>query len=196
MKNLFKISVFLLIAISYSGCSSSSSEEPCLPTLCLNDGVPNSNCGCDCPQGFSGKNCGTIIQPKIVTISKVVVKSFPNLNQTGFLWDTTNEADIYIKINNGSSVIYDHPSVYSNAIGGSNLNFEFTLNPSLQITNVNEPLIVSLWDYDLDDIPANADDNMASAVFFPFNGNAFPNTISITDPTSPTTFEIHLSYQW
>jgi hypothetical protein len=196
MKKLFKISVFVLLGLTFFGCSSDSSDDSCTPIVCLNNGVSNSNCGCDCPQGYSGANCGTIVQPTRITITKVVVKSFSNTNSQGFLWDGTNDADIYIKVNSGSNVIYDHPTFIQNALGGSNLNYQFTLNPNLQITNVNSPLIVSLWDYDLGDVPSNADDNMASAAFFPFNGNSFPPTITITDPTSPTTFEIHLSYQW
>lgn len=196
MKKLFRITAFVFLTLNFLGCSSDSSESPCIPISCLNNGVSNSDCGCDCPQGYTGTNCGTIIQPSRVTITKIVVKSFSNLNPGGFLWDGTNEADIYIKVNNGNSVIYDHPSYLSNVVGGSNLNIAFTLSPNLQITSVNSPLIVSLWDYDLGDTPSNPDDNMASASFFPFNGSSFPSTITVNDPTSPTTFEIHLSYQW
>jgi hypothetical protein len=196
MRKLFKISAFVFLTLNFLGCSSDSSDDPCVPITCLNNGVSNSDCGCDCPQGYSGANCSTIVQPSTVTITKVVVKSFSNLNTSGLLWDGTNDADIYIKINSGTTVIYDHPSVFSNAPGGSNLNYQFILSPILQITNVNSPLIVSLWDYDLADIPSNPDDNMSSAPFFPFNGNGFPSTITITDPTNPTIFEISLSYQW
>lgn len=196
MSKLFKISVFVFLTLNFFGCSSDSSQNSCTPIPCLNNGVSNSNCGCDCPQGFGGSNCGTILQPSKVIISKIVVKSFSNLNSLGFLWDGTNGADIYIKINSGTNVIYDHPTVFSNAVGGNNLNYQFVINPNLQITNVNSPLIVSLWDYDLGDLPPSQDVNMASAAFIPFNGNSFPSTITITDPTSPTTFEIFLTYQW
>jgi hypothetical protein len=196
MKKLLKITAFVFLTLNFLGCSSDSSDDSCTPIACLNNGISNSDCGCDCPLGYSGSNCGTIVPPLKVIITKVVVKAFPNLNPQGFLWDGTNDADIYIKFNSGTNVIYDHPTFISNAPGGSNLNYQFTLSPILQITNVNSPLIVSLWDYDLGDIPSNADDNIASAGFFPFNGNSFPSTITITDPTSPTIFEIHLSYQW
>lgn len=196
MKKLFKISVFVLLGFTLFSCSSDSSDDSCTPIACLNNGVSNSNCGCDCPQGYSGANCGTIVQPTRITITKVVVKSFSNTDSQGFLWDVINDADIYIKINSGSNVIYEHPTYFQNASGGSNLNYQFTLSPNLQITNVNSPLIVSLWDYDLGDVPPNADDNIGIALFFPFNGNSFPPTITITDTISPTTFEIHLSYQW
>ena len=197
MKTIFKkLSVVIVVVMLIVSCSSDSGDTPCVPISCLNGGTSTADCGCDCPEGYSGTNCSTVVQPSKVIISKVVVKSFQNTNSQGFLWDGTNNADIYVKINSGTTVIYDHPSFSSDALGGSNLNYQFILNPNLQITNVNSPLIVSLWDYDLADIPSNADDNMASAAFFPFNGTSFPSTITITDPTSPTTFELHLSYVW
>lgn len=196
MKKLLKISAFVLLALNFSGCSSDSSETPCTPIACLNNGVSNSDCGCDCPVGYSGTNCGTIVTPSKVIITKVVVKAFPNLNDSGFLWDGTNDADIYIKFNNGTTDVYDHPTYLSNTTGGTILNYQFTLSPNLQITNVNSLMFVELWDYDLGDIPANADDFMVSAPFLPFNGNSFPSVLTVNSLTSQTTFELHLTYQW
>ncbi len=197
MKNLFKITAFVFLTLNFLGCSSDSSETPCTTIACLNNGVSNSDCGCDCPLGYSGTNCGTIVTPSKVIITKVVVKAFNNLNSGGIGYDLANGPDIYIKINSGNTVLYDHPNIFSNATSGLDTNYQFVLTPnSLEITNVNSPLVVSLWDYDLGDIPSNADDNMASAVFFPFNGNSFPTSIIITDPTSPTKFEVFLSYQF
>lgn len=195
MKIIVSKLLVLLLVFFLFGCSSDSTT-PCVPISCLNGGTSTADCGCDCPQGYSGTNCSTVVQPSKVIITKVVVKSFPNTNSQSFLWDVTNDADIYIKINSGATVIYNHPSFFSNALGGSNLNYQFSLNPNLQITNVNSPLIFSLWDYDIGDIPSNADDNMASAAFLPFNGTSFPSVVTVTDPTSPTTFELTLEYVW
>ena len=197
MKTIFKkLSVLFVVVMLFVSCSSDSGDTPCVPISCLNGGTSTADCGCDCPEGYSGTNCSTVVQPSKVIITKVIVKSFPNTNSNGFLWDVTNGADIYIKIKSGATVIYDHPSVFSNSLGGSNLNYQFSLNPNLQITNVNSPHIVSLWDYDLGDNPSNPDANMASAAFFPFNGTSFPSVVTVTDPTSPTTFDIYLSYVW
>lgn len=195
MKRIF-LFAFLVLSFLQSCSSDSNSEPPCVPLTCLNNGVSNDECGCDCPNGYSGTNCSTILTPSMVSITKVVVKSFNNLNTNGIGHDLLNGPDIYIKINSGSNVIYDHPTFYSNAIAGLNTNYEFILNPILQITSVNNPLVISLWDYDLGDSPSNPDDNMASAAFFPFNGNNFPNSILVTDSTTATQFEIFFSYQW
>lgn len=196
MKTIFKRLSVIVVLVLFFSCSSDSGDTPCVPISCLNGGTSRADCGCDCPQGYSGTNCSTLVQPSKVIITKVVVKSFPNTNSQGLLWDLINNADIYIKINSGTTVIYDHPSFLSDALGGSILNYEFSLNPNLQITNVNSPLIVSLWDYDLADNPSNPDDNIASAAFFPFNGDSFPSVVTKNDPTSPTTFDIYLSYVW
>ena len=193
MKKLLKISAFVLLTLNFTSCSS---DEPCTPIACLNNGVSNSDCGCDCPQGYSGANCGTIVQPTSVTVTKVVVKAFPNLNDSGFLWDATNDADIYIKFNNGTTYVYDHPTYKSNTTGGTFLNYQFTLSPNLQITNVNSSMLVELWDYDLDDIPSNADDFMGLAAFLPFDGNSLPSVLTVNSSTSQTTFDIYLTYQW
>lgn len=193
-----KIILCIMFSVGFlAACSSDeNTETPCTPIPCLNNGVSNSNCGCDCPQGFGGTNCGTIITPSKVIISKVIVKSFNNLNNSGVGHDLANGPDIYIKINSGSSVIYDHPTFFSNATAGLNTNYEFILSPTLQITNVNAPLVISLWDYDLGDTPSSADDNMGIAGFFPFNGTSFPNSIVVTDTNTPTQFEIFFTYQW
>ena len=192
MKKLLKISAFVLLTLNFTSCSS---DEPCAPIDCLNDGVSNSNCGCDCPQGYTGTNCSTVLQPSKVIITKVVVKTFNNLDDSGFLWDGTNGADIYIKFNNGTTDVYSHPSYFSNTTGGTNLNYQFTLSPNLQITNVNSPMSVQLWDYDLEDIPPTADDYMGFAVFSPFNGYSLPSVLTVNSD-GDTTFDIYLTYQW
>lgn len=197
MKTIFKnLSVIIVVVMLFVGCSSDSETTPCVPISCLNGGTSTADCGCDCPQGFTGSNCSTIITPTKVIINQVIVKSFNNYDSSGLLWDLTNEADIYVKINRGTSVIYDSPTFFSNAVDSSNTNYTFTLSPVLEISQVNTPLVISLWDYDLGDTPSNDDDNMGSAAFFPFNGTSFPSVITVTDPSTPTTFEIHLSYVW
>lgn len=192
---LFALLTFFTF-LNYS-CSSDSSEDiTCTPIICLNNGVSNSDCGCDCPEGYGGENCNTIIQPLKVVITKVVVKSFSNSNDSGFRWDGNNDADIYIKFNNGTADVYDHPAYLPNAFGGTNLNYEFILNPNLEITNVNSVMFIELWDYDLGDIPSNADDFIILAPFLPFNGSSFPSVITVNSLTTPASFEIHLTYQW
>jgi hypothetical protein len=196
-KNVVLLVVLFLHVLFYSCSDSGTSEDvPCVPITCLNNGISNDNCGCDCPQGYVGSNCSTVVTPSKVIVTKVVVKSFDNLNSNGIGHDLFNGADIYIKINVGNQVLYDHSTFFPNAVGGLNTNYIFTVNPNLQTTSVNTPLIVSLWDYDLGDTPSDADDYMASGAFFPFNGNNFPPSIIVTDPSSGTKFEVFLSYQW
>ena len=122
MKKIIALLIVLMLNVNCSS-DSDSSTPACSPIPCLNGGTSNANCGCDCPQGYSGTNCGNITTPSKVIITKVVVKSFNNLNNSGIGHDIANGPDIYIKINNGSTVIYDHPTLFSNATAGLNTNY-------------------------------------------------------------------------
>jgi hypothetical protein len=87
MKNVLKIIALFTLVLFSSGCSSDSTDDGCTPITCLNSGISNSNCGCDCPQGFTGSNCSTQIMPTSIKILKVRVKKFPNLKENGDQWD-------------------------------------------------------------------------------------------------------------
>ncbi len=79
---------------------------------CKNGGTVNASCGCDCPQGFTGANCGTALALKSVTVTRIIVNNFPrtkNSGQLANLWDPTpgtipaRYPDIYINIKKGIS---------------------------------------------------------------------------------------------
>lgn len=54
MKTFRFIAAFSLMAMVFFSCEKADKE--CL-TVCQNGGVVNENCGCNCPQGFTGINC-------------------------------------------------------------------------------------------------------------------------------------------
>jgi len=197
MKTKNKIySLVAVLILLLSSCSSDSSTTPCVQVVCLNEGVSNSDCGCDCKEGYSGENCSVRVAPKKVIITKVVVKSFDNLNPNGIPHDIGGLPDIYIKISRGSQLLLDYPSFYSNVTNENNQRYDFPITPNLEITNISTQHTISLWDYDLGDIPSSADDFMGEAKFFPYNGNEFPNFITIFDPITATSFEVYFRYEW
>lgn len=200
MKKLFKISAFVFLTLNFLGCSSDSSESPCIPISCLNNGVSNSDCGCDCPQGYTGNNCGTQITPTQIRITKIRVKKFPSATPNGNWWDIlpNSDADIYVTIENSNlSVIYNHPTYFPNAeIIGSNY-YDFIPSTPIIITNVNGQFIVNLYDYDGSTID---DDNdfigFAGLTPYSLSQSGFPTTKIITGLNGALEFEMYFTYQW
>lgn len=200
MKKLFKITAFVFLTLNFLGCSSDSSESPCIPISCLNNGVSNSDCGCDCPQGYTGNNCGTQITPTQIRITQIRVKKFPSATPNGNWWDIlpNSDADIYVTIENSNlSVIYNHPTYFPNAeIIGSNY-YDFIPSTPIIITNVNGQFIVNLYDYDGSTID---DDNdfigFAGLTPYSLSQSGFPTTKIITGLNGALEFEMYFTYQW
>ncbi len=200
MKKLFKITAFVLLTLNFLGCSSDSSETPCTPIACLNNGVSNSDCGCDCPVGYSGINCGTQATPTQIKITKIRVKKFPSATPNGNWWDIipNSNADIYVTIENSNlTVIYNHPTYYPDAeIIGSNY-YDFIPSTPIAITNVSGQYLVNLYDYDGSTNDAN-NDLIGYAGLTPYSLSqvGFPSTKSITALNGTLEFEIYFTYQW
>jgi hypothetical protein len=198
-KQNFKLAVVLICLIPFLNCSSNSDAENCSTIVCQNGGT-FSNCECNCPQGYSGVNCSNQVTPSRISITKVIVKSFPNTDLSGGFWDPTIPTaddglpDIYITFQNSDlNVIYDSPTFFGNAISDGSTFYEFTLNPPLVITNYSNPYLVSIWDYDVN----NADDFMTSEGFFIYNSTGgFPETLTVLDTSEPILVDITLTYQW
>jgi len=90
-----KIIALLFVLVLNLNCSSDSSAPACTPISCLNGGVSKPDCGCNCPQGYTGSNCGTQITPSSIYVKKIRVKKFPDTDN-GTWWDTfpNSDADI------------------------------------------------------------------------------------------------------
>ena len=105
MKTIFSRITALLLFIFLLGCSSDT-LVPCIPVTCKNGGVSTSNCGCTCPQGYTGSDCSFQVTPTKITITKITVTNFSNYAISGLNWDvslpTSANAlpDIYFKIIN------------------------------------------------------------------------------------------------
>lgn len=203
MKKLIKITAFVFLTLNFLGCSSDSSESPCIPISCLNNGVSNSDCGCDCPQGYTGTNCGTQLTPSIVKITKIRVKKFPAATPNGNWWDLSvisgnSDADIYVTIENSNlTVIYSHPTYFPDAeIVGTNY-YDFVPSTPIVITNVNGQYLVNLYDFDGSTNDANNDlIGFAGLTPYSLSQAGFPTTKTITGLNGTLEFEIYLTYQW
>lgn len=196
MKNYLLKSIFILIVlVSFLGCSSDdSTPEPCTPIACLNGGISNADCGCDCPQGYSGANCSTQITPAKIFITKIRVIKFPNLKPDGSYWDSfSGIPDIYVQVLRGTTLVYDSPTFFEDVVSTSTSFFDFTPALPIEITTFNTPYIMSLFDYDT----TGSDENMGFIGFFPYTNTAgFPSTLTVKDDTKSLHFELTLTYQW
>ena len=198
------------IAILVFGCSKDSPNSnvlSCTPIPCLNGGTSTPNCGCSCPQGYTGSNCGIQITPTQILVSKIRVNYFPNYDSTGSFWDPTlptaslSSPDIYVTLEDASgNVLFDAPTYFANVTSNGSNYYDFTpATPIiLPIASVYSIFQVNLWDYDGSDSNiSSSDDLMGKKSFFPYSSSGgFPSSITVSDSSYPVSFTLSLSYVW
>jgi hypothetical protein len=209
MKNLLKKIALLSVVMLVFGCSKdspTSNTAACTPIPCLNGGTSTSNCGCICPQGFTGSNCGTQITPTKILISKIRVNYFPNYDNGSF-WDPSlptaslASPDIYVTLQDASSnVLFNAPTYFANVTSNGSNYYDFTPTTPiiLPIASVYSYFQINLWDYDgADSNISSSDDFMGSRSFYPYSSTGgFPSTITVSDSSYTVSFTLTLSYVW
>lgn len=198
-----KLLVLLLVFFLFN-CSSDSTT-PCVPISCLNGGTSTPDCGCDCPQGYTGSDCSTQVTPTKIAITKIRVKYLPNTTTTGY-WDiiglnpTNASPDILVTMVNSSfTEIYRSTTYYKNVISDGVTYYDFVPSTPISITSVNSVFALNLWDYDGADSNINdgIDDNMGIVRHYVYSSTGgFPSTVTVSDTTIPLSFELTLSYTW
>lgn len=196
MKFIFKPALILTFLIFLFNCSSNSNDD-CTPVTCLNGGTQTEDCGCDCPEGYSGMDCGTQIAPTHVTISKIRVKKFPDTDN-GNWWDTfpaNSDADIFVTIENSNgNIIYKHPSYYQNATGLGTTYYDFIPSSPITFDTYTSLYYINLYDYD-----TGINDKFISTVgWIPYLSSqaGFPATKTIINTQGDFECELTLQYTW
>jgi len=204
MKNLLKKFTILSIIVIVFGCSKDdvSSSTPCVPITCLNGGTSKPDCGCDCPIGYTGNNCGTQVTPTKITISKVVISNFPAFRTVPTTWGTTwdynplnsidNNPDLYLVFINSTSTYFNTVSnKIVNAVAGTQYTYNFTT--PVQITNVNAIHNITLYNWN----SSGNDDEMGTKTFTPSAIiNNFPSIITVTDSNTNFQVKFYVTYTW
>lgn len=199
MRNLI-ITLSLLLFITTS-CSSDDSDDACTPIECLNGGIETVDCGCDCPEGYSGTDCSTQITPSSITILRVNVKKFPDRKPNGDRWDTGlfgiggSDADLQLDILNANgNVIYISEALVDRASSGNcdDTNYFF---PAVQLSGeqISSQLTFALYDEDPNDWEFMGGWQIGGLYS---SNNGFPDTITIGECSDNIVFEVELDYSW
>lgn len=162
IKNIMKKLKLMFVLFAAIALGSSCNKTPLTPpppppppscnTVCQNGGTVNTNCGCNCPAGFTGTNCGTALTLRSVTVTRIDVINFPrtyNSGQVAYNWDPGTDLskypDIYININAGTTSTGTQSSaIYSNV---NSVPQTYTID-RITLPNPSSNYSISMYDYD------------------------------------------------
>jgi len=158
--------------VGYSGPRCENFDS-CYQVTCLNGGTCLNGI-CNCPPGYSGSDCGTVLTPAKMIITKIVIDNF-NLTNQGVPWDSISGPDLYLTINIGSGP--NHSEFKSNHYTDQDT-VPVTFSDGFPYT-CNSPgsyYSVYLWD---DDSPY-VDEQIGGFHFKPINKDlGFPSTVHL-----------------
>ena len=200
MRNLIITLSLLLLLLITTSCSSDDDVNSCAPIECLNGGLKTDDCGCDCPDGYTGSDCSSQLIPKSIRILRLNVKKFPNTKENGNLWDevaigSATNPDLQLDIRNSSDEIIYSSEVLDNRISSGNCDDENYFYPNTLIvgSEVTSPLDFILYDEDTtgwEILGGGAD------VVLYTSDNNFPNTLVLGECSGFGFIEIDVEYTW
>lgn len=195
MKIIVSKLLVLLLVFFLFGCSSDSGDTPCVPISCLNGGTSTPDCGCDCPQGYTGSDCSTQVTPLLVKITNIRVTKFPDTTPNGNWWDTSpsnSDADIFLTLENINYSTIWTSNNFTDSTGIGTFAYNFVPTTPIIITNFTSGYYMNIWDKD-----TLSSEIIAVTLFNPYSSiGGFPTTKTFTNSTSTFSFELTLSYVW
>lgn len=198
MKNkLFKLLFFFLVLVIF-GCSKEDITNGCTPITCLNGGISQADCGCNCPDGYGGLNCGTQLTPLKILITKIRVKKFPNLRANATEWDANaifnpfTRPDIFPAFYDSAGNLLYSDSAIQDAFSNGNDQFYFIPSNPIQITNLTSTYNLILFDEDTS-TTAEAIGGWTSMQLYSSTGG-FPSILIFGQASDAVIFELSLQY--
>lgn len=188
MKIILKCTTFLILITALVSCSS---ETPCVPVKCLNNGKSTPECGCDCPENYYGTDCSLEKVPAKITISKIRILNFPNTG--GGSDDLGTKPDLFINIIKNNANIFTADTYFNDANGDGTYYYDYTFPTPLESISTSSVYTLQFWDYDT----VGNSDLMGSIVFSPFlNYAKFPTSFIIQDESKSFKAEVFVTYKW
>lgn len=164
--------------------------DSCSTITCMNGGTCD-NGTCDCPEGYGGSDCSTLLPSTKMTITKIVVNSYPTTRANGQGWDATDGADAYVSFSlgpNGSNSGYSSETI--NNVTGSALEFMGNL-PTASTGAHTVGWNITLWDADA----AGINENMSTIAFTPSAyGDGNPATFVLSN--SDMNITVHATWEY
>lgn len=153
--------------------------DSCFTVTCLNGGTCD-NGTCDCPDGYGGADCSTELPSTSMTITKIVVNSYPATQANGNSWDLADGADALVTFSlgpNGSNSGYSSETISN--VTGSPLEFTRDLPSPNTRTGSAHTIVwnISLWDED-----PGTRELMSTIAFTPaVYGDGNPSTFTVSN---------------
>ena len=131
-------------------CQTFVPSSPCDTVQCTN-GRTCVNGNCECPTGFGGPNCNTMLTPSSVVISKIELPIYPITQPNGSNWDDAaggDWPDIFVTLTPGTSVSLNggyRSNTFDNQMGAP---LTFTTGMPIIINAPDQPYTLAVWDDD------------------------------------------------
>lgn len=194
------LSLLSLLLIFLVSCSKDDNNDGCTPINCLNGGTQTADCGCDCPDGYSGSDCGTQVPPASILITKFTIKSFPSLTENSDYWDdsfltgSNKYPDVFLQVIDAATeeTLFISDFYYEN-VEDFLEELEFIPNTPISIENYTTPIQAGIFDYD-----SSTEIELMDIVELDLyeNNNGFPTTLVFISESSLSIIEVELSYQF
>ncbi|CAG5087107.1 calcium-binding EGF-like domain-containing protein [Parvicella tangerina] len=161
--------------------------DPCDGISCLNGGYC-ANGTCNCPDGYSGSDCGVALTPTSMSITSATLTAYPMTNG-GAGWDPSSGPDVYITINSGTSANNNEfQSSYFADVTGQSLTF--TNGFPISVPSPASNYTIGIWDYETS---TGLEEFMTGLYFTPIDHDSgFPPTITL----STASMSITLNVEW